>query len=320
MAPRDRPRTKSLHSGGSSRDTLVTGVRHRDVAETDTSARRLRLRNRAGPARRARARARARAAPGSPARAASRSRRRGGGAGRRPRRPLEALADTGCELRLAEHAAQREPADGDDEAGPQQLELPVAPGLAQLLLARRRRPVAAAGRRAARDSSASPRRSRTSRRTRPRRARASGGAPAPRGRATAAAPRPRRSPAPARRDTRAGRRTGPARAATRAGTRPRRTARQRAVARWSEETVRQLDAGTRHTAILFEEMRERLLLPEPGQRDLGAARRRRRGVARGAHARIPAGLADPRARLRLRRARPDRADAEPARARSRPGS
>jgi hypothetical protein len=45
-----------------------------------------------------------------------------------------------------EEPLQREAADRDDEARAEQLELPVAPELAELLLARRRCPVAASGR------------------------------------------------------------------------------------------------------------------------------------------------------------------------------
>jgi len=57
---------------------------------------------------------------------------------------LVPLADTRGERRQPEQPPQRKPADGDDQAWPQQLELPVAPEGAELLLARRRRPVAAA--------------------------------------------------------------------------------------------------------------------------------------------------------------------------------
>src|SRR5215217_6558041 len=49
----------------------------------------------------------------------------------------------------AEQPPRREPADGDDEARAQQSQLPLAPERAEALLLRRRRPVAAAGRRAA---------------------------------------------------------------------------------------------------------------------------------------------------------------------------
>src|SRR5439155_14724981 len=63
---------------------------------------------------------------------------------------LVARADALGELREPEQAPERETADGHDELRPQELELPVAPELAQLLLARRRRAVAAPGRRAAR--------------------------------------------------------------------------------------------------------------------------------------------------------------------------
>ena len=158
---------------------------------------------------------------------------------------LVALADRAGQLRETEQPPQREPADGDDQPRPQQLELPVAPELAELLLAA----ATASGRRArtARGpgSSASPRRSRRSRRTRPPRARASGAAPVRRGRATAAAPRPRRRPAPARTGTRAGPHPARAPAATRAGTPPRAQARQRAVSRWSDESER-YDARRRH--------------------------------------------------------------------------
>ena len=150
-----------------------------------------------------------------------------------------ALADRLGQSRDAEQPPQRQSADGDDQVGSQQLELPVAPELAEVLLARRRRPVAAAGRRDGRGSSASPRRSRTSRRARRPRARASRAAAGRRGRATAAAPRPRRSRAPGRRGTRAGRGRAPAPARTRAGSRPRRrpgSARCRAGARRASGT------------------------------------------------------------------------------------
>ena len=59
-----------------------------------------------------------------------------------------ALADRIGQRRDPEQAPKREPADGDDQVRPQQLELPVAPELAELLLAWRRRAVAAARRRA----------------------------------------------------------------------------------------------------------------------------------------------------------------------------
>ena len=58
-----------------------------------------------------------------------------------------ALADRLGQRRDAEQPPQREPADGDDQVRAQQLELPVAPELAEVLLARRRRAVAAARRR-----------------------------------------------------------------------------------------------------------------------------------------------------------------------------
>src|SRR5579862_1314222 len=64
-------------------------------------------------------------------------------------RALEALADARRERREAEETPQREPADGDDQPRPEQLELPVAPEGAELLLPRSRRPVASAGRRPA---------------------------------------------------------------------------------------------------------------------------------------------------------------------------
>ena len=79
-----------------------------------------------------------RAAPGS------RARRPAARAGRMRERhdghavALEPLADRAVSWR-AEQAAEREPADRDDQLRPQQLELPVAPELAELLLARRRR-------------------------------------------------------------------------------------------------------------------------------------------------------------------------------------
>src|ERR1700759_582483 len=63
---------------------------------------------------------------------------------------LEALPDAGRERGQAEQPAQREAADRDDQTWAQQLELPVAPERAELLLMRRRRPVAASGRRTAR--------------------------------------------------------------------------------------------------------------------------------------------------------------------------
>src|SRR5690242_12020736 len=63
---------------------------------------------------------------------------------------LVPLADARRERRKAEQTAEREPADGDDQLRPQQLELPVAPEGAELLLPGRRRPVAAARRSTAR--------------------------------------------------------------------------------------------------------------------------------------------------------------------------
>src|SRR5207247_6489640 len=64
------------------------------------------------------------------------------------RNPVElvAKADALGELREAEQAAERETADGHDHPWAEQFELPVPPELAELLLARRRRAVAAAGR------------------------------------------------------------------------------------------------------------------------------------------------------------------------------
>src|SRR4029077_6634593 len=59
---------------------------------------------------------------------------------------LEPLADAGSERGAAEQPSQREASDRDDHLWPQQLELPLAPEGAELLLARRRRAVAAAGR------------------------------------------------------------------------------------------------------------------------------------------------------------------------------
>src|SRR5215471_9667889 len=56
------------------------------------------------------------------------------------------LADALRQRRQAEEPPQRETADRDDEPRAEQLELPVAPEGAELLFARRRRPVAAAGR------------------------------------------------------------------------------------------------------------------------------------------------------------------------------
>src|SRR5581483_5920297 len=58
---------------------------------------------------------------------------------------LEPLADALGEGRSPEERADREAADGDDELRPDQLQLPAAPERAQLLLARRRRAVAAPG-------------------------------------------------------------------------------------------------------------------------------------------------------------------------------
>ena len=136
---------------------------------------------------------------------------------------LERLADAVGEAAQPEEAPDREAADGDDQLGPEQAQLPLEPERAELLLARRRGAVARAGRRparvAARDRGAVE--GRVERR--PRRARASGGASGRRGRATVGARRPRRSPAPGRRCTRAGRRAPRAPGATRAGSRPRRT-------------------------------------------------------------------------------------------------
>src|SRR5437868_13870516 len=57
-----------------------------------------------------------------------------------------ALADALRERREAEAGADREPADGDDEPRPQQLQLPAVPERAQLALARRRCAVTAARR------------------------------------------------------------------------------------------------------------------------------------------------------------------------------
>src|SRR5581483_8452479 len=67
---------------------------------------------------------------------------------RHDRRPveLEPAADAVGEARVAEQSPQREPADRDDELRTHELELPVAPELAEILLARRRRPVAASRR------------------------------------------------------------------------------------------------------------------------------------------------------------------------------
>src|SRR5205807_4463231 len=67
-------------------------------------------------------------------------------------RPLELvpLTDARGQRAEPEQPPQREAADGDDQARPQQLELPIAPEGAELLLPRRRRPVAAARRSAAR--------------------------------------------------------------------------------------------------------------------------------------------------------------------------
>src|SRR5215210_1918525 len=62
----------------------------------------------------------------------------------------EALADRVGEPRQPEHSLQRETADGDDQLRPQQLELPVAPELAQILLSRGGCAVAPAGRGASR--------------------------------------------------------------------------------------------------------------------------------------------------------------------------
>src|SRR5215470_4051808 len=68
----------------------------------------------------------------------------------RCRGQLEALSDAGRERRKAEQPSECQAADRDDQTRLQQRELPVAPERAQLLLVRRRRPVAAAGRCAAR--------------------------------------------------------------------------------------------------------------------------------------------------------------------------
>src|SRR2546430_2749526 len=62
----------------------------------------------------------------------------------------ESLPDGADRLEVRVESADDDPADGHDQLRPQDLELPVAPELAQLLLARRRRAVAASGRRAAR--------------------------------------------------------------------------------------------------------------------------------------------------------------------------
>ena len=63
------------------------------------------------------------------------------------------------------------------------------------------------------------------------------------------------------------------------------------------------------------EMRDAVLVSESRQRDVGAARGRRGCGARGHRRRIPAGLAPAGARVRLRRARADRPEAQPARPR-----
>src|SRR5262245_50183816 len=57
---------------------------------------------------------------------------------------LVALADAGCERGEPEQPPQRQPADRDDQAGSQQLQLPLPPEGAKLLLARRGRAVTAA--------------------------------------------------------------------------------------------------------------------------------------------------------------------------------
>ena len=61
---------------------------------------------------------------------------------------LEALADRRREIGETEHASKREAAHRDDQPGSKQLELPVAPELAEVLLARRRCAVAATRRHA----------------------------------------------------------------------------------------------------------------------------------------------------------------------------
>src|SRR4029079_10439255 len=62
----------------------------------------------------------------------------------------EALPDRVRERPDPEHPLQRQPADGHDQLGAEELELPAAPVSAEVLLARRRRPVAAPRRRPAR--------------------------------------------------------------------------------------------------------------------------------------------------------------------------
>src|SRR5437588_12104759 len=63
---------------------------------------------------------------------------------------LVSLADAHGQLREAEQAPQGEPAGGDDQLRPQELELPSPPERAQLPLTRSRRAVAASRRRAPR--------------------------------------------------------------------------------------------------------------------------------------------------------------------------
>src|SRR5262245_63215404 len=61
-----------------------------------------------------------------------------------------AAADVVGEAGMAEQPPQRKPADGDDQSRADELELPLAPERAELLLDRRRRAVAASGGRLAR--------------------------------------------------------------------------------------------------------------------------------------------------------------------------
>ena len=242
-----------------------------------------------------------RRARGSRGRSASCSRRTDGGAGRPPRRRARTAAPTHPARPLdPEQALDREPADRDDQRRAQELELPVAPELAELLLAGRRRPVAAAGRRPARVAARD------------------GGAvegrvelvlvqlePAPerlrrRGRARAAAPRPRRSRAPGRRCTRAGRRRPSTTGSDSSGYPASTQARQRAVVALErgERAVRRATARHGLARRSSGPAAEPPVAADRAARAARAARSRqgcpgRRRTGRGRLARVPKGHARP---------------------------
>ena len=171
-----------------------------------------------------RARRRAPSAPCSrgiqPAARAGRVRERNGERAVELVRAADAVGETAPD---AEHGADRKAADRHDQLRPDQLQLPLAPEGAELLLAGRRRPISGDRTAGARDSNGSPRRSRTSGRSRLRPTRASGAASCRRDRATGGAlllDDARRLPvhvAPVGRGTRS------RRARTRADSRPRHT-------------------------------------------------------------------------------------------------